>query len=182
MTGAAPRFSAGHARRLAGGLGQVQFLVADQTYPTETQTPVARRRLGQPGDWVPVELDQSFAFSSPDHHVQALHRHEQFQCLDPLRRHAQRVIVAQVVELGAVFALDGRHPQRLAPSIGLGLFSVAARKGGETLQRPAPQVVVIGMYPRPVAIEPPVHGAQERFQLAPQPIIQQGLEPRREER
>ena len=110
MTGAAPRFSAGHARRLAGGLGQVQFLVADQTYPTETQTPVARRRFGQPGRGVPVELDQSFAFSPPDHHFQALHRHEQFQRLDPLRRHAQRVIVAQVVELGAVFAFDGRRP------------------------------------------------------------------------
>lgn len=94
MTSAAPRFSAGNARRLTGGLGQVQFLVADQTYPTETQTPVARRRLGQAGDWVPVELDPSFAFSSPDHHVQALHRHEQFQRLDPLRRNTQRVIVA----------------------------------------------------------------------------------------
>lgn len=111
MTGAAPRFSAGNTRCLAGGFGQVQFIVADETYPTETQTPVARRRLGQPGDRVPVELDPSFAFSSPDHHVQALHRHEQLQRLDPLRRHAQRVIVAQVVELGVVFAPDGRHPQ-----------------------------------------------------------------------
>ena len=110
MTGAAPRFPAGHARCLAGGLGQVQFLVADQTHPLETKSPVARRRFGQPGRGVPVELDQSFALSSPDHHLQALYRREQFQRLDPLRRHAQRVIVAQVVELGMVFTLDARHP------------------------------------------------------------------------
>lgn len=182
MTGSAPCFPAGHARCLAGGLGQVQFLVADQTYPTETETPVARRRLGQPGDRVPVELDRPFAFSPADHHLQALHRHEQFKSLDPPDCDTQRVIVAEVVELGPVFALDARHPQRLATSIGVRLLSIAARKDGEPLQRLPPQVVVIGMYPRPVAVEPPVHGAQERFQLAPQAIIEKGVEPRGEAR
>src|SRR5712691_13279299 len=99
MAGAAPSPAAGRARRLAGGLGQMQLLVADQADPIETRPPVAGRRLGQPCQGVPVEPDQPFALAPADQHIEALHRYVQFERLHPLDGDAQSVVVAQIVEL-----------------------------------------------------------------------------------
>jgi hypothetical protein len=66
---------------------------------------------------MPVELDQPLALAPADQHVEALHRHIEVQRLNPFDGHAQGVVVAQIVELGAVLALDGLDTQLLAPSI-----------------------------------------------------------------
>ncbi len=133
MTGATPGLPAGGACSLAGRLGQVEGLVADQTDPTKTQPPIARRRLDPSGRGMPVEPDQPLTFASPDHHLQALHRHEQLQRLDPLCRDTQGVITAQIVELGPIFFPDRLHPKRLASAIGIRPLSVTAGEVRQSL-------------------------------------------------
>ena len=110
----------------------MQLVVADEAHPIEAEARLAQRRFGRSDQRVPVELDHALALAPADQHVEALHRHEEFERLDPIDGDAQRVVVAQVVELGAVFALDGRDPQRLAPAVGLRLFSV---RSGERRKR-----------------------------------------------
>src|SRR5437879_150537 len=74
MAGATPSPPAGRARRLACGLGQMQLVVADQAGPIETRPPIAKRRLGQPRQRMPIEPDQAFALAPADQHIEALHR------------------------------------------------------------------------------------------------------------
>jgi hypothetical protein len=76
MAGAARHFAACWAGCLAGGFGQVQFLVADQAHPIQTQPPVAGRWFGQPDQRVPVEPDQSFPLAPANQHVETLYRHK----------------------------------------------------------------------------------------------------------
>ena len=68
---------------------------------------------------MPVELDHALALAAADQHVEALHRHVEVQRLDPFDGDAQGVVVAQIIELGTVFALDRLDPQRFAPPVGL---------------------------------------------------------------
>ena len=75
MAGAAPSLAAGSTRRLTFRLGQVQLLVANEAGPAEAEPPIAKRRFGEPHKRMPVELDQSFPFAPPDHHIEALDRH-----------------------------------------------------------------------------------------------------------
>jgi hypothetical protein len=56
VAGAAEGFGAAGTRILAGGLGQVQALVADQASGVEAKTPVAGRRLGEARERMPVKL------------------------------------------------------------------------------------------------------------------------------
>ena len=70
-------------------MGEVQTLIANEACRTETRSPVAKRRLGQPGEWMPIEMDQPLPLAAADQHLQALGRHEHLEGLDPLDADAQ---------------------------------------------------------------------------------------------
>jgi hypothetical protein len=150
----------------------MQLLIADQTYSIETWSKLAEWRLDHAYQRVPVELSQPFAFAPANEHGETLHRQIQFQRLNPLDRHAQSVVVTQIVELGMVFAFDCGDPQRLAPAVGIGSFARSPGERREPLQRRPPQIIVMGVHPEPIAVEPASHGAQEGLQFMPYPMIE----------
>ena len=117
--GAAEGFAAGRARRLGHGLGQVQRVVANQANPTATESRFARRRLHRLDERMPIELDQTLAFAAADQYIEALHRHVEFQRLDPFDIDPQGVVVAQIIELGAMLTFNRLDPQRLALPVAL---------------------------------------------------------------
>ena len=73
---------------------------------------------------MPVELDHALALAAADQHLEALHRYIEVERLNPFDGDAQGVVAAQVVELGAVFALD-----RLDASVLIASFFVKASIG-----------------------------------------------------
>ena len=108
---------------------------------------------------MPVEPDHTLPLAATDQYFEALHRHVEIQRLHPFDSDAQRIVAAQVVELGVVFALDRLDPKPLAPPVGLGPLSFRLRQRHEPRERGAAQVVVIGMDPVAVAFEAAAHGA-----------------------
>ena len=112
---------------------------------------------------MPVELDHALALAAADQHVEALHRHVKVQRLNPFDGDAKGVVVTQIIEFGTVFALDRLDPQGFAPPIGLRPISLRTGQRRKPLERRTAQVVVIGMDPVAIALEPPAHGAQKRL-------------------
>ena len=123
MAGAAPGLAAGRAGRLPARVGEMQTIVADQARALE---PRPQSQGG--GSIMRIAGCQSMrTIRSPlrrlDQHLVAMHRGEERQSLHPVDRHPQSVVVAQIVELGGVFALDGGDPHGLALAVGLRLFA-----------------------------------------------------------
>ena len=110
--------------------------------------------------------------------------------LHPFDRHAQRVIVAQIVELGGVFPLDRRDTQHLSLAVAFRLFARAAGKRGELLLSHEMQIVVVLMDAGAIAVETASHRAQKRlhfeshtmFEQRPHPRFKSGRIPRRSRR
>src|SRR6516225_1098697 len=127
-TGSAEGLPAGTARRLAGRLGQVQLVVAYEASPLAAEASLAKRRFGGPDQRMPVEPNDPLALAAPDQHLETLHRDVEIERLNPIDGDAQRIVVAQVVELGAIFALDSLDAQGLAPTIGLCPVSLRTRQ------------------------------------------------------
>ena len=113
---------------MAGGVGQVQLVVAHEAHAIEAEARLAQQWFGRPDQRVPVEPDHALALAPADQHLETLHRYIEVERLDPFDGDAQGVVAAQVIELGTVFALDGLDTQRLAPPVGLRLFSVRSGK------------------------------------------------------
>jgi hypothetical protein len=65
-------------------------------------------------------------------HVETLHRHVKVQRLNPFDGDAKGVIVTQIVELGAIFALDRLDPQHLSTPV--------RDRGGSGIPAPAGKV------------------------------------------
>ena len=101
----------------------MQLVVADEAHAIEAEARLAQRWLGHLDQRMPVEPDHTLALAAADQYVEALHRYVEVQRLHPFDGDAQGVVAAQVVELGAVFALDRLDPQPLAPPVGLRPFS-----------------------------------------------------------
>ena len=139
----------------------MQPVVAHEAHAIHPDAGLAQRRLCGLRPGVPVEPDRAFALATADQHLQPLHRHVKLQRLHPLHRDAQRVVVAQIVELGAILALDRLDPQRLAPPVGLRAVAVVARGGGKAAPRGTAQVVMIAVDAVAVALEPAAHRAQK---------------------
>ena len=131
----AERLPAGSARPLPGRLGQVKLVVADEAGPLAAETGLAKRRFGGPDQRMPVEPDDPLALAAPDQHLETLNRDVEVERLNPLDCDPQRIVVAQVVELGAIFALDSLDPQGLAPTIGFSPVSLRTLKCREPLER-----------------------------------------------
>ena len=66
----------------------MQHLVADQAHAIAAKARLAKRRFDSPNGSMPVELDHTLAFAAADQHVEALRRHVELGCLDPLDGHA----------------------------------------------------------------------------------------------
>src|SRR6516165_5067932 len=98
----------------------METVVADEAGALEGETMIQRRWLGETNRRMPIELHEPLALPSLDQNLVALDRHEQFQSLNPLDRHAQGIIVTKVIDLGDVFALDGCDPHGLPPAVRLG--------------------------------------------------------------
>src|SRR5664279_1208183 len=143
MAGAAPRSATGWAGRLAGRVGDMEMIVADQARALKAQAPVAWRRLHKTYRWVPVDAYEPFAFTAFDQHFKALHRNKQLQSLRPFDRHAKRIIAAQIVELVGIFPLDRSDPQHFAFAVAVRLFTRGAGKAGEPLLSHEMQIVVV---------------------------------------
>ncbi len=71
---------------------------------------------------MPIRQDAPFALSAPDRDFETMHRNQEFHSLDPLYRHAHRIIMAQLVQLRTIFALDRGDSQPLAFATGLRIF------------------------------------------------------------
>src|SRR5262249_23723521 len=136
--GATEGFAAGRARRLSHGLGQVQRVVANQANPTSTESRFAQRRLHGLDERMPLELDQALAFAAADQYIEALHRHVEFQRLDPFENDPQGVVVAQIIELGAMLTFNRLDPQRLALPVVLRPLAFCV---GECRKAPASRTV-----------------------------------------
>ena len=102
----------------------MQALVTGQPCAFEAEAPIAGKRLHEPGGGMPVEVNEPFALAALDQEAQALHRHEEFQALHPLDFDAQRVVVAQIIELGGIFAFGRGNAQRRR-----GFITVSSRLG-----------------------------------------------------
>jgi len=159
VAGAAPRSATGWAGRLSGRVGHMQLIVAEEARAPNAQAPVARRWLHETDRRVPVEAHQLLALAAFDQHLKALHRHEQLKSLHPFDAHAQRVIVAQVAELGRVLPLDRRDAEHLPLAVIFRLFARTAGKRCELLLRQEMQIAVVLMDPIAVAVEATSHGA-----------------------
>ena len=133
-TGAAEGLPAGSARRLPGRLGEVQLVVADEAGRLAAEAGLAKRGFGRPDQRMPVEPNDPLALAAPDQHLETLNRDVEVERLNPLDCDPQRIVVAQVVELGAIFALDGLDPQGLAPTIGFRPLSLRTRERREPLE------------------------------------------------
>src|ERR1700747_138536 len=123
MTGAAPSFATGQARNLPAQIGEMQMIVADPARPPDPWSPITRRCLDHANGRMPVDVDDPFALPPFNQHVIAMHRSEERQSLHPIDDYPQSVIVAQIIELCSIFALDGGNPHGLALAVGLGLFA-----------------------------------------------------------
>jgi hypothetical protein len=66
--------------------------------------------------------------------------------------------VAQIVKLGGILAVDGRHPQALALAIGLGLLAGWLERGPRW-QRTAAQIGMMLVDRATVAVEAATHSA-----------------------
>jgi hypothetical protein len=108
--GAAERPAARAARRMAGKVGQVQPVVADEARATEAEPRLAERPLDRSDQRVPVEPDRTLTFAAADQYFETLHRYIDLNRLDPFDRDAHCVVATQIVELGTVFTLDRLHP------------------------------------------------------------------------
>ena len=84
----------------------MQLVVAHEAHAIEAEARLAQRWFGRSDQRVPVEPDRALALAAADQHLEALHRYIEVERLDPFDGDAQGVVVAQVVELGAIFALD----------------------------------------------------------------------------
>src|SRR6516225_9291866 len=176
--GTAEQFAAAPAGSLPSGVGQVQLVVANEADPIAAEARLAERRLGRFCQRMPVEPHRALALAAADQYIEALHRQVKVQCLHPFDGDAQSVIVAQVVELGAIFALDRLDPQRLATSVGLGALSLGTVERRKALERYAAHVVVIGVHAVAVALKPAAHDAQKRLHTIAQLLIEQRSQPR----
>ena len=116
MAGAAPGLAAGQAGSLPAQVGEMQMIVADQARPPDAQSPIARWRLDHANGRMPVD------------EVVAMYGGEQCQSLHPIDCHPQSVIVAQIIELDGIFALDGGDPHGLALESALTAFAAPARE------------------------------------------------------
>ena len=123
VAGPAPCLAAGPTARLARCIGEMQVVVTDQARPPDARPVVCRGRLDHAGRRMPVEMDAPLPLPALDQDGVAMHGREQRQSLRPVDGHPQSVIVAEVVELGTVFALDGGNPQGLAPAVRLSALS-----------------------------------------------------------
>ena len=94
MTGATPGFTAGLAGSLPAHIGEMQTIVADQTRPPISQSPVAGWRLDHADGRMPVDVDDPFALAPFDQHIVAMHGGEEYQPLYPIDARPQSVIVA----------------------------------------------------------------------------------------
>ena len=96
------------AHFLAVASGQMQLVVAHEAYVIETRTPIARGRFQQPDHGMPVDDDSSLTLAAADQDGKALHRNVKVKPLLPLYNNPRRIVVAQIVELGLIFAIDCR--------------------------------------------------------------------------
>src|SRR5438552_1240442 len=99
VAGAAPSLTTGWVGRLAREVCEVEAVVADEARALQAEPPVATQQLREARRRVPVKPHQPLAFPALDQDLVTLDGHEQFQPLYPFDRHAQRVVMAQVVEL-----------------------------------------------------------------------------------
>lgn len=137
----------------------MQLIVANEARASDAQAPVAWRRLHQTDRRVPVETHELLTLSAFDQHLEALYRHKQLKSLHPVDADVQRVIVAQIAELGSVFPLDRCDAKHLSLAIVFHLFARTAGKRGEFLLRHEMQIAVVLMNPVAVTVEAASHGA-----------------------
>ena len=123
MAGVAPSLAARQARSLPNGIGEMQMIIADQARPPGGRSPIAGRCLYHANGRMPVDADDPFALTSFDQYFVAMHRGEERQALHPIDVNPQSVIVAQIVELGGIFALDRGDPHGFAFPVGVSLFA-----------------------------------------------------------
>jgi hypothetical protein len=101
----------------------MQLFIADEADPIAAVARLAQGRLRSFEQRVPIELDHALAFAAADQHVEALHRHIKFERLHPFDSDAQRIVVAQVIELGAILPRDRFNPHRLTPPVSFGALA-----------------------------------------------------------
>ena len=127
---------------------------------------------------VPIECKHPFALAASDLDLEALHRHDQVEALHPFDRHGERIVVAQVGNLGLVFPLNGGETLFLTPLVRL-LARRQRSAGGQsrqTFRGFLPQPVVIGVESAFVALETPAHSPDERLNPALDTWRQHALE------
>ena len=108
--------------RLAIGFGQVQLVVAHQARVIKAQTPIARGWFQLSDRRVPVDHDSSLTLATTNQDGKALHRNVKVKPLLPLYNNPRRIVVAQIVELGLIFALDCGHSLLFSFPLRLRLF------------------------------------------------------------
>src|SRR5258708_20614596 len=113
----------------------MQLVIADDANAIAAKTRLAQRWLDRLDQRMPIELDQALAFAATYQHVEALHRHVELERLDPLDGHAQGIVVTQVIELGAMLALDRLDPHRFALPVSLRSLPIRAGECRKALAR-----------------------------------------------
>lgn len=73
VTCAAPRPPARTTRRLAGGIGQMEAIIADKPRALDAQPSVAHWHLGNAQQHVPIEPHHPLPFAAFDQHLITLH-------------------------------------------------------------------------------------------------------------
>src|SRR5262245_17049460 len=177
MAGAAPGFAAGRAGSLSVRGSEMKMIVADQARPAARHSPISWRRIDHANGGMPIDADDPFALAPLDQYVVAMDRGEECQSLHPIYTHPQRVIVAQIVEFGGIFVLDGGDPHGLALAVGLRLFAGRRPQRGKFHLRGPAKIVVILVNPSAVAVEPAAHRVEEGLEIAPHVILYKWLNP-----
>jgi hypothetical protein len=137
----------------------MQRLVAHHARASRGVAKFGKQRFQLPRRRVPVQMHDAFALAPADQQLEPLHLHGEIQRLHPFDDDAQRVFVAEVVELGLVFAPDRLDPLLLTPPPVIGRRQCCEPTPGLALQ-----LVVIVVQPLLVARQAPAQAAGERLQ------------------